>query len=252
MNNTLHRICARKSYEAYAKVDLIDPVASGFIHLGAEVDTRLPFLPSSMTKRALLRDCRRLCNAIARRDDVKSAVVFKAALIPPGRGEFLKRHPEVHIARFDVAVLIETDGVESARELRRDSNVLALEARLREAASYIHTVTTGNVKRIGAVDHSRDGIFLFNYFFASDTGQNLAVWDYTAGWFQQETGLDNSTVLLPLEGEPSQYTLINHCRWDRLRDILPALIFKRSFRDYVLANFEANRVAAIPILYRLG
>lgn len=34
-------------------------------------------------------------------------------------------------------------------------------------------------------------------FFADSLEQNLGVWEYTAGWFQEETGLDNSTVLVP-------------------------------------------------------
>ena len=107
-------------------------------------------------------------------------------------------------------------------------------------------------KRIGAVDHRRGGIFLFNYFYADSLEQNLAVWEYTAGWFQNETGLDNSTVLAPTQPDLSQYTLINHCRWDRLTDVLPALVFKRSFRDFVLAHFDANDTAPMPILYKLA
>jgi hypothetical protein len=59
-------------------------------------------------------------------------------------------------------------------------------------------------------------------------------------------------VLLPSGGERSNYNIINHCRWDRLRDVVPSPIFKRTFRTYVLANFEANRVAAMPILYRMA
>jgi hypothetical protein len=59
-------------------------------------------------------------------------------------------------------------------------------------------------------------------------------------------------VLLPAEPAKSQYSIINHCRWDRLRDILPSLIFKRTFRSYVLDNFAANNVAAMPTLYRLA
>ena len=35
-------------------------------------------------------------------------------------------------------------------------------------------------------------------------------------------------------------------------DVLPSMIFKRTFRTFVLANFEANDVAAMPILYRLA
>ncbi|WP_199616379.1 hypothetical protein [Paenibacillus alkalitolerans] len=66
-----------------------------------------------------------------------------------------------------------------------------------------------------------------------------------------KTGLDNSTLLLPAEGESSQYGVINHCRWDRLSDIVPDLLFRRSFRKYVLDNFESNGIAAMPILYKL-
>jgi hypothetical protein len=40
------------------------------------------------------------------------------------------------------------------------------------------------------------------------------VWDYLAGWYEAETGLDNSILLEPLKGEQSDYVLINHARWD--------------------------------------
>src|SRR5215216_2057781 len=59
---------------------------------------------------------------------------------------------------------------------------------------------------------------------------------------QQETGLDNSTVLLPRDGERSDYNIINHRRWDRLRDVLPSLAFRKSFSTFVLANLEADNV----------
>ena len=114
------------------------------------------------------------------------------------------------------------------------------------------TVTGVNVRRIGPVDHSKKGVFLFNYFYADQVNQNLQVWEYTAGWFQDQTGLDNSTVILPDLVKESSYKIINHCRWDHLIDILPSLIFKRSFRKFVLKNFEANNVATMPILYRLA
>jgi hypothetical protein len=78
------------------------------------------------------------------------------------------------------------------------------------------------------------------------------VWNYTAGWFQDQTGLDNSTVLLPDEAAQVPYTIINHCRWDRLRSILPALLFNRTFKPFVLNNFEKNNTAAMPILYQLA
>jgi hypothetical protein len=105
---------------------------------------------------------------------------------------------------------------------------------------------------MGPVDHHRQGVFLFNYFYADRTDLNLAAWQYTAGWFRDQTGLDNSTVLLPDATSEPRYRLVNHARWDRLRDVLPALVFKRSFHTYVLEHFRVNGVAAMPVLYRLA
>ncbi|MEX2576190.1 MAG: hypothetical protein WD382_06020 [Halofilum sp. (in: g-proteobacteria)] len=238
--------------EAYEKASLIKPTDFGYIHFAAEVDRRYPFLPASRPKRALLRDCKRLCRALERREDVRSATVFKALLIPPGRGEYLKQRPNVHVARFDVTILIETPTLADVHALMGSAEFSALEGRVRNTAHYSHLIAASNARQIGPVDHERDGVFLFNYFVADDTEQNLAVWEYTAGWFETETGLDNSTLLLPLESSESEYSMINHCRWDRLRDIMPSLLLKPSFRSYVLANFEANNTAAIPILYRLA
>ena len=247
--NKLQVVSADKSYD---KVSLKETTGYGYIQLAAEVDRRPPFFPSSKTKRNLLSTCKQLCQTIEQRDDVISAITFKAFLIPPGRGKFLQQRPDVHIARFDVVVLIETSSPTSARTLRNEAIFKELETSMRKASSYLHIVTATNIKSMGAVDHRRDGVFLFNYFYADDTEQNLAVWEYTAGWFEQETGLDNSTLLLPDNQDKSEYPIINHCRWDSIWDILPSILFKPTFRSYVLKNFEANRTAAIPILYRLA
>ncbi len=237
----------------FPRVKLVEPAPSGYLHLAAEADKRPPFLPNSRRKWELIAECKRSCRQLEADPSVVSAVVFDALLIPPGRGEFLKRRSgKVHLARFDLAVLIETTTPESARAVEASPVYAEMERAIREAATFTHRIVATNARRIGPVDHERQGIFLFNHFFADDTAQNLAVWEYTAGWFGQETGLDTSTVLLPSEGEISDYNIVNHCRWDRLRDVLPSLVFKRSFRDYVLANFAANRVAAMPILYRMA
>ncbi len=237
----------------FPRVDLVEPASSGYLHLAAEVDGRPPFLPNSRRKRGLIERCKRWCRQLEADPSVVSAVVFDALVIPPGRGEFIeKRSGEVHVARFDLVVLVETASPEAADVLGASPVYAEMERSVREAAAFTHRIAATNAKRIGPVDHGRQGVFLFNYFFADDTDQNLAVWEYTAGWFQQETGLDNSTVLLPRDGETSGYNIVNHCRWDHLRDVLPSLIFKGSFRAYVLANFVANRVAAMPILYRMA
>ena len=249
MKNNLNVVNAD---DRFNKVSLSQTTGSGYIQLAAEVDRRPPFFPSSKTKRNLLSTCKQLCQKIEEQEDVISAITFKALLIPPGRGKFLKQRPDVHIARFDVVVLIETSSPASAKALRDEAIFKELETSMRKASGYMHIITATNVKSMGPVNHQRDGVFLFNYFYADDTDQNLAVWEYTAGWFEQETGLDNSTLLLPENQESSEYPIINHCRWDSIWDILPSILFKPTFRSYVLKNFEANRTAAIPILYRLA
>lgn len=237
----------------FLKATLVDPAASGYIHLAAEVDKRSPFLPNSWKKRALIADLKRWCQQLEANPSVVSAVVFDAFQIPPGRGAFVRERPgEVHIARFDLAVLIETTSPEAADTVKGLSAYADMERAVRAAASFTHVITATNVRRMGPVDHTKQGVFLFNYFFADDTARNVAVWEHTAGWWEQETGLDNSTVLLPRNGELSAYNIINHCRWDHLRGVLPSLLFKRTFHSFVLATFRANHVAAMPILYRLA
>ena len=84
-----------------------------------------------------------------------------------------------------------------------------------------------------------------------DPGVVLDLWDYMAGWYEAETGMDNSTLLQPLEGERSDYVVINHARWDgSLARFLVRQVPNRTFRSYVLANLDANRVGSMPMIYR--
>ncbi len=235
----------------FPRVTLVESASSGYLHLAAEVDRGLPFLPNSRKKRELVATCKRWCEQLETDPGVLGAVLFDAFLIPPGRGEFVKERPEeVHIARFDLSILVETVSLEVAEVVKLSPTYAEMERAVKEAATFTHAVTASNVRRIGPVDHSRQGVFLFNYFFAADTAQNVETWEDTAGWWEQETGLDNSTVLLP-SGD-SKYNLINHCRWDSLGDVMPSIVFKPSFRSFVLANFKKSSVAAMPILYRLA
>lgn len=237
---------------SFPTVKLVPPNPHGYLLAGAVVDRRPPigFVFESRRKRRLLAVLKDKVAALAAAPGVREAVVLRALVMPPGRGTFLKKRPQVHIARYDIAIWVETDDPETTETVRRDARWLEIEALLRQASNDVHVIAGRNSRRIGDVDHSRDGVFLINYFYADRTEQNLAVWEYTAGWFQDQTGLDNSILLLP-DGD-TDYTVLNHCRWERLRDILPALLFKRSFRRYVLAHFEANDTAAMPILYRLA
>jgi hypothetical protein len=154
-------------------------------------------------------------------------------------------------AAFDAVLLVETASVGEATAMLSEPAPSDL-ARALASTTVATSVFAGfNVRRIGPVDHERQGVFLFNYFSAQDAATNLFAWQYTAGWFQDQTGLDNSTVVQPTHPRETPYTLVNHCRWDRLRDVLPALLFKRSFRSFVLRVFAAHGVLARPLLYRL-
>lgn len=240
--------------DRFPEVTLIEPAPSGYLMLALEVDHRPPFgfVLQSGTKRQVIEDLKSLAQDLRSRQDVLGAVVFKAVLIPPGRGAFLKKRPQVAIARFDVVLLVECTSLAAAQQLQGSDLWQTAQAAAASRARKSICIAATNTRRIGAVDHTRDGVFLFNYFFADDVETNLQVWNYTAGWFQDQTGLDNSTVLLPQDAGDVPYTIINHCRWDRLRDILPAILFNQSFAPFVLANFEENNTAAMPILYRLA
>lgn len=238
----------------FPRVRLEEPDARGYVLLAGEIDRRLPFayFIESRAKKRLIADLKRLLDRLRTDERVEDAALFKAALIPPGRGAYLRSRPDAHVARFDVALIVRTESPAAAADLVGAEAFRLIEDTMRAAARHIYRMVGENLRRIGDVDHTRDGIFLINYFLAAEEAQNLAVWEYTAGWFQDQTGLDNSELLRPLRQEGANYTIINHCRWDGATDIVPSLLFKPSFRSYVLKHFEANRTAAIPVLYRLA
>jgi hypothetical protein len=238
--------------KAFPKARLVEPATSGYLLLAAEVDRRPMLLPNSRRKRSLLQRIRGLLAQLRKDPRVIEANAFDGIFSPVERGAVLREHPEVPIARFDLAVIIETTSLDTAAELEKDRFLLELRAALEAESDHTYRLRANNVRSMGPVDHGRDGVFLINYFYAGRTDLNLAAWQYTAGWFWDQTGLDNSTVLLPEETTEPRYRLVNHARWDRLRDVLPSLLFKRSFRTYVLEHFRANGVAAQPVLYRLA
>jgi hypothetical protein len=239
----------------YGRVRLIEPAPFGYLHLAAEVQPRWPFLPRSRPKRALLARLKQLARPLAQVEAVERVTVYDAVAVPP-----LERPPGVReragtsrVARFDVAVLVETRSPAAAREVQRAPAYAALLDALRTQARQLHVLVGRDAKRVGDVDETRPGTFLFNHFVAPDAAPALDLWDYLAGWYAVETGLDNSTLLVPAEGAASDYAMINHARWDAhpLRVFLEQVL-RPSFRRFVLANPAATDVVAMPVLYRLA
>ena len=185
---------------------------------------------------------------------IKEVTVFKALLFPPGRnGKYLqeqKKKQDIH-SRFDVVVLLQLSAMEIVSEFKLNAVYRELIEAISNTSSYHLVLDVANVRRIDTVNHQKKGVFLFNYFIAESKEKNVAIWEYTAGWFQEQTGLDNSTLFHSSAGI-GPFSVINHCRWNRIWDVLPSLVFKKSFKTYVLDNFAANNVAANPVLYRLA
>ncbi|MGR3322066.1 MAG: hypothetical protein ACU0DK_09060 [Pseudooceanicola sp.] len=235
----------------FDKVSLIPPDRRGYAWIGAEVDRRAPFFfrLKSARKRRVLDRLRRAARD-ARAAGAEEANVFEAVLVPPGRGRYLRSRADIATKTYDAVLLLAFPDMAAARAWRDAAG--SLMAELREDARSADIACAENARRIGPVDHESPGIFLFNYFVADSRARNLAVWEHTAGWFQQATGLDNSTLLVPEAEAEIPQSVINHCRWDGLGDIVPHLLFRPSFRSFVLKAFELNRTAAVPVLYRLA
>lgn len=232
-------------------VTLTEPSTGGYLLLAAEIGRWAgPFAaPSRARERALTRAAA-LCERLVARDDVIEAVAFGPALRPPGEGSELLRRAGVRPARHDVVVLIRTRTGDAIDAVRTDDAYLTLTAELERTGRHHYRIAAANAARIADVDHRSDDWFLFNYFHCENAETVYAVWEYTAGWFQRRTALPNSTLLRPLPGEDHAYSIVNHASWPRLRTFLPSLLFRPSFRSFVLANFKANGVAAQPIIYR--
>jgi hypothetical protein len=241
------------------------PNTLGYIHLAAELERPRLLHKISAKKLVLLEKLKGASKTLREGEpEVRRADVFNAFMIPPGSKEgrrvIQEGHFDLHVAEFDIVVLVECESVEAACRVRKSQAFVDLQALLEAEAKFVRCLTAKNPKRIAEVDKTCDGIFLFNYFFAADVASKgtagidilLGVWEYTAGWWTAKANLTNSTPLQPIAGEQSEYSLINHCRWNRPLDVFPHLIFRPSLKEFVLKNFTANDIIAMPILYHLA
>lgn len=241
--------------ESFAPIKLIEPSRSGYMHIAAEVQpSAVPFLPPSADRTKFLAKLTTLARQLERLDPVERASVYDATAIPPFEKfpNIRERIDDLRIPRFDVAVLVDTTSPEQLAEVRNSAPFKELMALLEENAKHIHVMAARNAKRIQDVDRSKDGTFLFNYFVANDREVLMELWDYIAGWYGQEMKIDNSLLLEPVLGETSDYTAVNHARLKgNAIGFVARQMARKSFKDYVQANLYANRVIAMPVLYKL-
>jgi hypothetical protein len=235
----------------YRPATLVEPPGFGYLLLSADVEppTGLrPFPGTSATKTALLGRLKNAAAELARLDAVERATVYRTVLAPPPAG--YARTVEGP-ARFDVQVLAETTSPDEIAGVEATEAYTQLRKELDTEASRVDVMRARCVKCIADVDKSRPGLFLFNYFVAEDADLALRLWDHLTGWFMTETGIDNSTVLQPTDR--SQYTFVNHARWDYGVPRLWLRMFtKPSFWSFVQKNMNKNRTGSMPTLCRLA
>lgn len=241
------------------------PRNSGYVYLAAEIERPHPLKKASTQKQAAIHQIKQFAAQLIEQPGVDRADVFRAVIIPSEPEKIclklMREHNyEFHVARFDLVVLVECSDIETAKSIRHSQTFESMYNFLKDAASYTYSVIGSNPICIDNVSKETDGIFLFNHFYSDGVKNNepeainvvTGVWEYTAGWWTAKANLTNSTPIQPLEGENSDYALINHCRWDRLIELLPSLIFRPTLKTFVVANFTANRMISMPILYRLA
>lgn len=242
----------------YSKATYIEPTTLGYIHIGAEVQpSTLPItlLPPSGEKAALLRRLKQHVRKLEQLDAVETATVFKAVTMPPfQRFPYIKNHIDsLRLARFDIAVLIETKSPAVVPDVQDTAAYQTLVETIQSEAAQMHVMAARNEKRIGDVDKTRDRLFIFNHFVADDPDVLLELFDHLAGGYVAETGLDNSTLLVPFNDDDADFVAINNAQWDisRFRFLWWELT-NPSLRKYVQTNLKANHAGAMPVLYRLA
>ncbi|MBS1884244.1 MAG: hypothetical protein JSS97_14960 [Actinobacteria bacterium] len=233
----------------YAPPALGEPPRTGWLYIAASVapPSGPPFVRRDAARSALLAQLSALAEEARVLPEVLRVSVYRAVLIAPVGREVSRP------ARFDVAVLVETASPELLATVRDAPPIARMPAAANDAGS-VQVMAARCARFLGPVDRTRQGLFLFNHFAAADDEVDLSValslWEHLAAWYAAETGLDNSTLLVPT-GE-SDHLMVNHARWDiGLPRLAAAQFLKPSFRGYVQANLRAHHLVAMPALYRL-
>lgn len=235
----------------YAHVRLIEPTSAGFLHFAVQTAAQQrpgPVRRNDEQREAVIDALTTYARAALGAATASEAAVFRAVLVAPAPGEDASG-----VVQPDTAMLLKVATPASAVTVAASPEAAGLLAALRAAGARAHVLAARNVRRIADVEHRSDGLYLFNHFLAADEGVAVALWDCLAGWYQRETGLDNSVLLAPAQGQPSVFAIVNHARFAMSLPGLAVRQFaKPSFYRYVQANLRANGVVAVPALYRLA
>jgi hypothetical protein len=240
----------------YATPALIEPTQLGYVYVAAAVRPA-PFILPSAKRSALLQRLKDLAGQMENDKRVIKMSVFRAVAQPPTiRGsDYLKKRAaaSMQVANFDVMVLIQTTSPDTAMEVQKTMKCAEIVDAMKSQARNVYMMTGYNVKRIASFDITKKGLYLFNHFAADDSGVMFKLWEYLADWYVKETGLTNSVAMAPMEGEPSDYEIVNWAKWDS--GMLPhfwSQLSKKTFYNYVTVNLEKNNAGSMPIYCRLA
>ncbi|MFC9439381.1 hypothetical protein [Nocardia sp. NPDC057030] len=208
----------------------VDPAPYGYLYLGFRADPprRVPFVPRSSRRRHVLRRCQEVTRRLQAMDQVVSARVYRAVAIQPSAVS----------PRFDVIVLIETTTPDTVAAVRVTPEVQQLDADFAMPAR--------NIRRLGDIDRSPSGTFLFNHFTADDPERALRYFDSVAGWFTHDAKVDDIALIGPLEDAP--YVFINQVRLPGTLAAFILALLRPNFRNSVYRKMRANRVGFASII----
>jgi hypothetical protein len=172
--------------------------------------------------------------------------VFQAAVFTP-QSDYVKEHPEVKKATYNVVVLAQTTLPEAIPEVHASDEYRALVGALEQKAKTMNIMPARNIKHVGAVDRTKQGLFAFNYFVGDDAQTAKDLLGLLRRLVPGEGLPDQLGAPRPVRGEQSAYVVINSARW---KYTMPArFLSKPSFWTYVRPNLDAHHVGLMPIAH---
>jgi hypothetical protein len=235
----------------YHRASLIEPSQSGYVHIAAQIDppTRPGPAPATRARNEALARLSRERARLAQQHPDWSVELFRAVGFPPLDSLPIPERYRSAAAFYDVIVLVKTTTTAELPSLSEDAAYQAMLDVLEQRARSVTITQARNARRIADVPPEHK-LHLFNHFLAEDAGA-LDVWDYVAGWYEQEMRLKNSEVLAPIDPHSTPFAFINHASWNMtLARFITRQLTRPSFRTFVLANLRDNDIGSLPYLYR--
>jgi hypothetical protein len=230
----LDRIRPKATPEGGAEAAFGEPAPYGYVYLGMRVDPpgRIPIVRASAGRRDVLTECARLAGRLDAHPEVVSVNVYEAVVIPPLRGS----------PRFDVLALVQTTSPAAIAAVQSTEAYRHLERN----ADFV--MPARHVRRVGDIDHSGAGAFLFNHFAAADAGRALAALEDVGGWYIHKTGVTDSALLQPTGGA-GPYAFVSHIHLPcgPIRFLL-RMISRPSFWTFVTRRLKAGGIGIGPVI----